>query len=624
MISAIVNEENPFVPVLQSTELNDMNGNILHGLVNNHLFMKSGRVYSPNGSNEDDLYSFQVGPRGILHQDVAYMWEMYGDRNLFINTITPAQLYAKRHPDTFNIEPDIYRLDFSKIASGIVDEEYKSYMSQYMTTLPYIKTHLIYDNYHHVNKMNEKEFDKIFKSYSIPEWKPSIVDRDLMEAIKNPAKNIEILLKKLVLNEENGFYSYNGIPLICQHEIMLAEGRSIKEVLETCANTKYCCRYCGSELVISIDDNTVELSALQFRLIYLFIQTFNISLYESFLLTVLSEAVQKSIEKLELEVSENYMEQLDAFTATYMYRLYDRLKGTIKFDDPSGLITSCNKAWSRAGWDEETVNTLMDSDERFYSFNHIFKLLVAFKAAAENTESDNIAVKLLMEGMKGKGNYIQQIYLKDKTKLGQMVDLLLLSLNNNTQLIDLKKIFKSADKTTLSIIPHDLQMKSAITLRKFFSIWWNIICPVNNTHEFNKGICKHCGINEKNVDEIYDKYADKIDTMLNPKRKEVTKQETGYRETIIKEINKQETKLPNIPNIDLIIADEQMKKLRAKLEDLIHIGPIPEVPLTKENNVKMLNFAIKTAKISSELLISELSSLIIKPNPLYGKLITVM
>lgn len=624
MLATLVNEDNPFLPVLKRKELDDSDGLILHGIADGNISMKSGRIYEHDNTIEnEDIYLMPVGPRGILHQDVAYMWEMYGDRNIFVNSSLPAQIYAKKNPDTFNMDAFEYRKDFSKLASGIIDE-YKDYMSQYMMTLPYLKTHLKLNKYTYENKLSSKDAENLFPSHEIGQFKPTIVDKEVLLAVRNPGKYIDILKKKLQLDEDNGYYCYNGIPLICSHELMLAEGRSMKEVLEACSNSKFSCRYCGTDLVIDMEDSTVELNGLQFRLIYLFIQSLDMNLYESFLLNVISEAVQKSIEKLELEINDNYMEQLEAFTATYMYRLYVQLKKSITFDDVTGLITTCNKTWAKAGWDEEIVNTLMDSDERFYGFNHIYKLIVSFKESLKKTESDNVAVQLLLQNMKGKGNPIQQLYLKDKSKLGKLMDILFLEVNNTGQLVDLPKIEKSASKTDIKTVLRELHMKSGLSLRGFFNMWWKELCPVNVVHEFNKDKCKHCGITEKTVNEVYDKYYDKLIELIHPKVNDKVNQKIDYRTAVIKGIESSDTKLPDIPNIDLIIADENMQKLRNKLEELIHIGPIPEIKLSKENNVKLMNYAIKTLKMSAEIIIVEIESTILKPNPLYGKLISVM
>lgn len=624
MLGTILNEDNPFVQVLYRADLDEKDGTIIYGSVNNELELKYGQIYKPDQSKEEYIYMMQYGPKGLLHQEVGYMWEMYGDRNLFTNSTLPAQLYAKKHPDKFNFDVHEFNIEFAKIKSGIVDETYRPYLSQYLTTLPYLMSNLIHQSYIKTNKISSKEFEKLFPSHNVLQFKPTIIDREILDAIKNPTKNIDILSKKLKFNEENGYYCYNGIPLICSHEIMLAEGKSLKEVLEACANSKYLCKYCGAELVIDLEDSSVDLNALQFRLIYLFIQAFNIPLYETFLLNVLTESVQKSIEKLELEITDNYIEQTDAFVATYMYKLYLSLKKQITFDDVSGLISSCNKVWSRAGWDEQIVKSLMDNDERFYGFNHIYKLLIAFKKSTEEKYKDNYVVKMLLDGMKGEGNVFQKMYLKDKFKLGQLVDLIYLNMNNVTQLVEYPEIVKKSNATPVVNIIRNLSLNSGLSLKGFFNLWWQHICPVGIVHDFNKGTCKSCGINKDNIDEIYNKYYDKLVEIIQPKIKIELPTKTSHRKKIITDINSASNKAPGIKHIEELMDDKLVNKLRTKLEELLQIGHLDEIQINKETNIKILNYIISKSSLPSDILMAELSSLIIKPNSQYGKVISVL
>ena len=624
MLETILNEDNPLIQIIHRSDLDDNDGNVYYGLIDDEVSIRSGLLYKPIQDTDDPRFmSMQLGPKGILHQDVAFMWEMYGDRNLYTNTCAPAQLYSKKHPEKFNMDVDQFRLEFSRIHSGIVHDCYNEFESQYLMTMPYILTHLIYTKYHCTNRLSNKEFRSIYQDHPLQEFKPTIVDRELLQAIRNPGKYIEILLKKLQLNEELGYYCSNGIPLICSHEIMLAQGCSMKEVLEACANRKYACRYCGADLVIDMDDTTVDLTALQFRLIYLFVESLNMLIYETFLLNILSEVSQRSLEKLELEISDNYMEQMDAFIATYMYRLYLHLKKEIKFDNVTGLISTCNRLWSKAGWDDETVQTLMKNDERFVSFNHVYRLIISFKEASERKESDNIALELFLEKMNGKGNTFQQIWSKDKSKLGELNDLIFIDANNNSQLIDWKSIIDHS-KITMKVIPHELNLKSGLSLRSFYHLWGEYICPINSVHEFVKGTCKHCGFNDKSIDAVYEKYLDKLINLINPKSKPYVNNKDEHRTELIKQINSQSTKVPDITGMEEIMSDSNMNALRKRLEELIGIGHLAEIPVSKEMNAKMINYLLNSVKMSADTISVELSSLIIKPNPLYDKLLMIL
>ena len=598
ILNNIVTANNPGSLKLRETDYVE-DSRFIDGIVNDHVAIYNACSYTPDTVGIE----YPCGPESITHQDVEYLITRFGNRNTYMNTESLGNIVKENYATDMGVDEYDYQREYSLIKSGIHDEKYKPYMNKYLATIAAMETILDQATYNATDKLTKNQFEGQFPNMPTAKYTITKIDKELVDALHNPERNIELLKSKLQLNTDTGFYiDKNGIPYICMHEFMLYDGMSIKNMLEICADTNYCCKYCHSPLTFNLDANSIDFTPVQYRVIYLFIELLNMASYEEFINQAIIAAIAKSIEKLDLE-QDNYVPMSEAFTATYVYKLFLYFDGKMKLLQTSTFIKFVNHIWNKSGWDEDTVNSLITNEERFIGFPHCCDLILAFQNTAKLTMET--IVDILLRGMKDEGNPIQQLYLKDKSKLGEMTDLIIKSANNYIQTLQLKEIQNVDAKFKDPKI--ELFLSSGVQLKPLYLLCWKYICPVNGFHDMVKGTCKACGINESNVEKIFDKYEKDIQTMINPPTSKIPKQSTKSRDDVIAAINKAATTKPEVLP-DILLTDKFNDQLRKKLEELLSRGHLDELPKTKENNCKILNYLL-TTDIAPETIKLELDTL---------------
>lgn len=627
ILESILENEYFLVPQLIKTKWNDDKTEIINGLINDSITQQYTHNYEYlDTKNEDPEFTFK-NIKGILHQDMNYLLQMFGDRNIYIGTNTPAQLFMKKNPQTYNISFNAFYEYFSKIHNGISDLKYKPYLNKYLDILPYLKTHEINDKYNCENKFDVKFWNEYFPSYTIKQFVPKKIPREIEEALKNPNKNIDYLKSNLDLNEDLGFYCYHDVPLICLHEIMLAEGKSMKFISERCANSKNSCRYCGGELIVDIEAYKLDLPKLAYRIIYSLTNLLHLGIYQEQLENLIKTSVQVSVDNLELDDFDDNELKINAFVATFVYKIFKDLQKDMVIRNSSKFITMIRDCWSKAGWDNQIVENLINNEERFYEYNHILNMIIKFQENVSQLDTVNTITYLFLQGIKDHENPFQKIYLKDKSKLGDMVDMMLKILGNTTSIEDYKLIIEDSEKTKLNIVLNHVDIKSGTGLKSFFSMWWKYICPVNLIHEFEGDKCKFCGINQKDsnsIESTYEKYKSNLEKIIDPIIEKSFHQTVTYRTNVIKSIESQPETVPKLMNIDFYLKDEYSEILNKKLCDLIHIGEISELEVNTKNNIKLLNYLLKEMNIKQEVIENELFSISSNSLAKFGQIIMVL
>ena len=612
VLDNVISANNPGSLTLEAKDFDD-DSRLIEGIYKDNVGIYCAGLYTAKGEEE----IFPCGPASCLHQDISYLLTRYGHRNTYLNTESIGDIGKEYGSSDTGFNQADYQLDFERIRSGIHDEKYKPFMVKYLETIATLEQLLQFTGYMHSNKWTSKEFTAVFPNIQTPRYSLTKVDRELINMLRNPEKNIEMLKSKLTLDEDTGFYvNKDGIAYLCLHEFMLYEGKTIKSMLEACADSTYCCKYCKSPLTYNLDAETIDFTPLQYRAVYIFIEILNIVSYEEFIGQVIISAISKSLDKIELS-ADNIVPMSEAFTATYLYKLYTYLQDKVKMLNADGFIKFINHLWNKSGWDEETVSTLMENEERFDGFVHCCDIIISFKETTQITMET--IVDILLKNVEGEGNPIQKMYLSDKSKLGIMTDLIIKAANNYIQLIQLPEILK--EKIDLQRITIYLYLTSGTQLKPFYMNVWEYMCPVDGYHTFSGGKCKACGIDKDNVEKIFTKYEKEIRELITPPKTKMTKQKTSTRQIVIDAINKSPSTKPDILK-DILLTDEYNDKLRDKLEQLVHIGKITEIPRTKENNCKILNYLI-SSPLNIESIQLELDALIIHASATMSKLITV-
>lgn len=609
MLSQLLEYNNPLSRIIVDNEFEDSNI-LIEGFKNNKL-----GIYTSNtnkfAENDENYISFPNGPKGILHQDVEYLLRRYGDRNYYANINSPANIYKEFSPQDLNINEFEYRKNFDLIRSGIHDLTYRPYMSKYLQTISILETNLDFAKFDERNKMDEKMFLAYipnYKDFKVPEVK---IDKKIIQALKDPEDNFKFLEEKLTLDPDSGFYMYNNYRCICKHEMMIYRGDSYKDIINDCANDRYLCQFCGSPLVYDVENELmVNFNNVQYRLIYLFVRILALTSHEETIQQILITNISSSIEKL--EITEGDFQSLsEAFTATYLYKLYKELKKQFKMKFDAMFLNFVNDIWTKNGWNSSIVNKLMKNEERFVNFHNCTDLIIRMKESDKTVDEKNTIIQVIMDKFSGKGNLIQQIFIKDKSALGEMVRLIMLMENNYTQLEDFDKITKNSDSSPFTKPTIKMNMFRGSSSEAFFSIWWKDLCPVNTIHQFEKGTCKYCKINKDNVHEIYLKYRKEIEEMVNPLKDSKVNYSTHSREKIIEMIKKSPDTIPAFLS-QKVTADVYKDSVRKILEEYVGIGKINEIPTTKENNYRILNYLIKNTTINIDSVKIDLESLIIE------------
>lgn len=614
MIGQILEYNNPTIGKIGiNQELNLENFELLNGIRDENVGIFNSITYNLE-NNEEEI--FPNGPRGILHQDVEYLLLKYGDRNFYTNTKLPGSLFVEFSPSELNIDDVIYFKKFNILRSGIHDHEFKPYLSKYIQTISILENNLNFDTYIKTNKLESKKYFSIFPDVQPINIKPGKFDKQLIEALKNPEKNIDLLREKLELNENTGFYSRDGVAYICLHEFMLYEGKSLKEVVENCADSNFECKFCQSPLTYNTESPSILFDSTQYKLIFMFVATLNLASYEDAIEQVLINGISDSIDKLDIP-SDKFVPMSEAFTATYLYKLYTHLHKQIKLVNVPVFLGYIETVWSKNGWDSEIVKNLVDNDERFIRFQHCVDLIITLKEA-EKVEDKYPIIDIIMENF-NKSNPIQQMFVKDKSQFSKFVDLIFLNTNNYTSLDELNEIMKKSSTEFIKKITN-VYSQSSNSIQSYFQLWWKYICPINITHEFVKNECKYCKINENNYHEIYEKYKDKIEKIIIPDSSQSIKLSDKTRVEIIKKIQNEKSTIPSFIG-ERLTADIYVEKIRKKLEELIGIGRISELADSKEMNYKMLNYLLNNTDINGSRLKMEIESVATTDIPNIGKLV---
>lgn len=502
----------------------------------------------------------------IFPQTSFYMTDNFGDRNYYVN-LCKAEIWDKMRPSNVNINEYDYFDVIENFHTGLYELEYKEYESKYMSTLAYMKFHMNLQTYINHNILDEKVFKKYITDISIKKIDFIYIDRDLLKYMKNPGKYINEIKKILKYDEKSHFYCYKGIPYVCLHEMMRYEGCSLKEIYELCGNDKLRCKYCGDEIIYNIEENEILFSKIQLGLIYAFVLSLQLDIHENYITTLILSALASSIRKLELEKDNEYENKIDGFVSLYLYKLYDKLN--IKKN--STFIDFCETVWKKNNWTKEQINYALKDEKRFVEINYIENIINEFiRIESEQVDDPNTIVHVLLGNkLDEKDNPIQQLYLKSSQDLGKVAEMINKDVNNYTSLFDLKSIINATNE-------------------KFNTISNQLVL-----------------LSEKIKDsEINIKFT----------------LEKKPQNDIIIDIKKQPSTFPKIKRIDELISDKYINETCILLKNILHT----EMECNKENVLKMLNYLINNTQYNKNMLLVELSFILLPKDTMYDEFIYII
>lgn len=363
-----------------------------------------------------------------------------------------------------------------------------------------------------------------YKSPGIKEvYGLAVIPKELQLKFDRPGKFFNEFKQLLTLNPDDGFYTYNlngmMIPILCTHEYMLYEGKSLSLIsLECYKNGK--CKYCGQELLAYHIQFRETLPPKVYDLIYKYMNTINENIEETALLNVLFQLLHDAIDKnVTGNNVKNYDTAIIAFTALYLYIIYMKTKNDISYNSKiNNFIDSANNYWTEVGWTDKDIEEAIDDEnicsnlsniteiikEKIYTneFKFIdllpvailFNTIIALKdyySIAANTPSQKLWKS--KEGMKRFNLLLRSAYL---SLWGNVI------FKNSLSKLQNKHILISSSR-------FDIKPTVVKYGQRFFDSTCLYYCPVNHIHEWSlKKECLHCGLkfNKSNVSEVYNKY----------------------------------------------------------------------------------------------------------------------
>lgn len=588
MLNRIIENENPTIPLLERTSYRD-DASIIHGISNGVVADYTAMLNKTIKTNTDPEYP--SGPVGVLHQDLMYLLARAGDRNVYIASHNPNSLFAVASPQQLGISIDEYMNEFQKLSYGIGSDEYKPWLKEY----EYVRG-ILDQNRHFQSYLVDTAKLQYEHSYPIVGKEIFKIDPEISKALREPEANLDFLKRTLQLNPKTGYYMANGIAYLCLHEFMRLENYSVEEILNACGNSKGLCKYCGAALFSTFDDSTINFGANQYVVVYRLADCLALAVYEVPVIVLIQNAIRKSLTAIDLEQDDTYQQKVDGFTAAYCMKIYEMLKSIItNSQNEQRLLSTIKLLFHKAGWDDHTVQDILDSDYFLDIANVVAKIrgLKEEERRIDRWEPSQIL------------NEKSAFYKAWKEgKLGEIQERLTLHAMNQP-LTDWSTI--EPDEKTKS---EELAKATGVVsdpMKAFFIMWWKTICPVHAEHEMVKGECKYCGITEKTIDKTYSKYKKELEAILSPIQTNDVKQ-TTIRDNVIKEIEASPVTVPPFVN-DKLLTDVYVRPMRELLEEFLQMGHIEEVKLGKETNLKILNYILKRTAISAEQVKVELIAL---------------
>ena len=202
MLSQLIENTNPTLRNVVDRDDKNLGNDVgyIVGIKNNVVALYSKALNEYDNVTQEGPYA--NGANGVIHQDLEYLLSTSSDRNVYAQV--PQLIEFGR--GLMEADSKEFQRNMNMLRSGIHDEEYKPYLNKYNITMTAIESNLNLKPYKCRNAFTEAETKNLFPSIDIT-YTPLKYDRELVELMRNPIKNIDKLRRKLKLNADTGYYS---------------------------------------------------------------------------------------------------------------------------------------------------------------------------------------------------------------------------------------------------------------------------------------------------------------------------------------------------------------------------------------------------------------------------------
>lgn len=363
-----------------------------------------------------------------------------------------------------------------------------------------------------------------YKSPRIKElYELTLIPKDLQAKFNKPAKYFEEIKPLLTLNSD-GFYTYNlngvMIPVLCTHEYMIYEGKSLSLVSLECYKDGKC-KYCGQDLLAYHIQYKEAFPPKVYDLIYKYMNTINENIEETSLLNalflLLHDAIDNNVTGSNVK---NYDTAVVAFSALYLYSIYMKTKNDISYNNKiNRFIDSAKNYWSEIGWTDQDIDEALKNENINSNLANITDIIKEKIYTTEFKFIDQLPIAVLFNTIVALKDYYsitattpsQKLWNSGEAGMSRFYSILrcaYLSLWGN---VLFKNILSKLQNKHIPIISSRFNIVTTVVKngQRFFNSTCLYYCPVNHIHEWSlKKECLHCGLkaNKSNVSIVYDKY----------------------------------------------------------------------------------------------------------------------
>lgn len=480
----------------------DISTPLLTGYVNNNITTINKNYFLDKGIT-----------RNAMHE---LMKALYGYRNIYLYNSYRGH-YKKEFEDHYsdqNSKMNIIPYICSAVDTELPQKHLNNALLKFLYARLFDVYNAIYENYTIENPIktkiiNDKDFKQCVEKYTIYK-----LPKNVQTMFNQITKYYNEALQHLTLNETTGYYEYVDknihIPIVCKHVIMSLQGVNTFDIAVECYKNGVC-KYCGSNIVNSLDIDTFTLPSVAMSLILKAAECFRTSASNDTLIFTISDFIVTRIQYNKISVYDT--NKCVIFTCIYLLKLFKSIDNKLKIfkSQKDVVIKKISQHLASSGVNQKMVEEMLNNDNMF---GNIETLINALKSIEDNYNikivNFNNPESILFNSKNDRKvtNNLQKLYTTDREKILSL-HIALFRLRNSL-FNDNNLYYESSGNVECNI---ESSNKKIITYGlKFFSSCYSYYCPVNYSHEYVNNVCKHCGLQQdgKNIDDVYNKYFQNI------------------------------------------------------------------------------------------------------------------